>query len=119
MTRREAVSAAATELTLAEQARLEGNAGKMRVCARRAAGTVTGWWAGETGRPGWPPDALALLKHLAADPGVPEDVRAAAHRLTARILPDFRSPSPEDPVEDARRVIGALLGAEPGRDAGG
>lgn len=119
MTRREAVAAAAAELALAEQARLEGNAGKMRVCARRAAGTVTGWWAGETGRPGWPPDALALLKRLAEEPGVPEEAQAAAQRLTARILPDFRSPSPEDPVEDARRVIGALLGTEPGRDAAG
>jgi hypothetical protein len=91
----------------------------MRVCARRAAGTVTGWWAGDTGRPDWPRDVLALLKHLAADPGVPAEVRSAALRLTARILPDFRSPSPEDPVEDARRVIGGLLGAEPGSDAGG
>lgn len=115
MTRGEAVSAAAAELARAEQARHEGNAGRMRVCARRAAGIVTGWWVGETGREGWPRDALALLKHLAADSGVPEDVRAAAHRLTVRILPDFRAPSPEDPVEDSRRVIGGLLGLEPGR----
>lgn len=118
MTREESERTAATELARAQQAREEGNEGKRRVCARRAAGAVLVWWAEATGRRGWPPDALALLRRLGQEEDVPGNIRAAAERLTARITPDFRPPHAEDPADDARLLIGWLLAAAGDRPPG-
>jgi hypothetical protein len=101
----------ALELSRAEEARLAGNEGMARVCSRRAAGMALG--ARRVVRGGRDEDALALLRGVASEEGVPQEVRKAAERLTARVRPDFTPAHSHDPIEDARTIIRYCTGAEP------
>jgi hypothetical protein len=98
------------ELDRAEEARNAGNPGMMRVCARRAAGIAITAWLDSNPRRGWGIDALTQLQHLEAEKEIPQDARLAARRLTARVNVDFQHPFQQDPVEDCRLIIRALLG---------
>lgn len=98
------------ELLAGRAAQAAGNAGRARVCARRAAGLgIKAWFQrpgaarGEAG--GWDGDALAQLKRLLAEPGVPAPVRAAAARLTTKVDVEHKVPFAADPLEDAERII--------------
>lgn len=93
------------ELEAARRARAAGNEGRARVCARRAAGRAIQVYYRQVEGPGWDGDALKQLERLRADGAVPEPVRQAAARLTAVVDFDHRLPFPEDPLEDARRLI--------------
>jgi hypothetical protein len=93
------------ELTRAVQAQLEGNPGKARVCARRAAGWAIRAYYQRIDGPHWGGDAMTQLKRLQNDAAVPEPVRAAAARLTTKVDFDHRLPFADDPVEDARGII--------------
>jgi hypothetical protein len=99
----------AVERARALSAREEGNEGKVRVCARRAAGIAVAHWHERHGRDHRGRDALSLLKGLREDPAAPPEVREAAGRLTARVTPEFTSPHGEDPLDDADIVIRRLL----------
>ncbi len=99
----------AAERARAYAARAEGNEGKVRVCARRAAGAALSYWLEEGGRLDWGRDALGRLKALREEPAAPPEVRDAAGRLTARITPDFTSPHGVDPLDDAEIVIRWLM----------
>ena len=99
----------ATDLAAAQLAREEGKEGMARVCARRGAGRAISAWikgGGEMKRPG---DAVSLLRSLETTPDVPEDIRKAAGRLISRVNPDFTPAHPEDPIEDARLIIGFCM----------
>ena len=96
------------ELNAASAARTGGNAGKMRVCARRAAGAAITWLLLRHPCPGWGTDAVTQLLHLQNDPGFSQEARDAAKRLTLRISADFTYPSSGDPIEDARAIIHAI-----------
>lgn len=102
------------EFRMADAARTAGNAGMVRVCARRAAGAAIGCWLADHPRPGWGADAVTRLRGLHGDPGMPAEIRQAAARLTARVTADFRSPYPDDPLEDARSIIRHLHGSDTG-----
>jgi hypothetical protein len=93
------------ELTRAVQAQLEGNPGKARVCARRAAGWATRAYYQHIDGPHWGGDAMTQLKRLQNDAAVPEPVRAAAARLTTKVNFDHTLPFEADAVEDARGII--------------
>ena len=92
------------EFSAAAKAAAEGNSGKVRVCARRAAGAAVRWYL--TRRPDgqWGSDAVAQLQYLAKNASFPVEIRDAADRLTARISPEFQYPSMSDPVADARTI---------------
>jgi hypothetical protein len=109
MTRAAAEALIAVERARALAARAEGNEGKVRVCARRAAGIAIAHWRERQGREIRGSDALSLLKGLRDDPAAPAKVREAAERLTARVTPEFTSPHAEDPLDDADIVIRRLL----------
>ena len=98
------------ELATGAAAALEGNNGKARVCARRAAGAAIEYWL--QSHPGRLSsiDALNRLREVSRDSEVPSGVRMAAARLTSRITPEFRSPHPEDPLEDAGVLVDYFLG---------
>jgi hypothetical protein len=98
------------ELAAGRAAQAAGNAGRARVCARRAAGLgIRAWFQrraaarGETG--GWGGDALTQLKRVQAEPEVPEAVRAAAARLTTKVDFDHQLPFDDDPLEDAGLIL--------------
>jgi hypothetical protein len=95
-----------------EHARLalkSGNDGRARVCARRAAGIAIGVWLSRRDETGWPVDAINRLRFAREHSSLPDDVRGAAGRLTARVTPDFTSPFDADPVEDALILVRHFL----------
>ena len=98
----------AAELEKAERARLAGNEGMARVCARRAAGIAArAFLARHAVRL---PDASAYkaLQALAEFPGLPEELRNAAVHLTTRLTEAFSLPMDADLIADAHKLIGAL-----------
>jgi hypothetical protein len=112
LTRETAVELIEKELSQAAQAAGEGNAGMVRVCARRASGIAIRFWLQQHPRKFWGIDAMNQLRNVHLDQAVPLGVRSAARRLTARITPEFESPYKTDPVEDSRMIINHFLGAD-------
>ena len=55
------------EFATAREADRAGNDGKVRVCARRAAGQAITWYLARFPHPAWGTDALTQLKHLKDD----------------------------------------------------
>lgn len=97
------------ELQAAYQARQEGNEGKARVCARRAAGwAITLHYEDDPGTT-LPVSAYRVLQWFQVQEATPEALKQAAARLTAQINEDHDLPHPQDPLEDARALIGAML----------
>jgi uncharacterized protein (UPF0147 family) len=97
------------EFSQAAQAEVEGNDGMVRVCARRAAGVAIRFWLQQHPRKFWGIDAMNQLRNVHLDQSVPQGVRSAARRLTARIPAEFESPQKSDPVEDSRVIITHFL----------
>lgn len=97
------------EMDRATEARANGNEGQARVCARRAAGWAVGIFGqkrlGEESR--W--HAYQNLIWLQSQEKISVDLREAAIRLTTRVDVDHALPHTEDPLEDARMIITALL----------
>ena len=93
------------ELMAARLAQAAANAGRARVCARRAAGwAVRAWYQAREG-PGWAGDALKQLRRLSADAAAPEAVRQAAARLVTKVDHEHRVPFDDDPVVDAEKIV--------------
>lgn len=93
------------ELHTAEETRKQGIEGRARVCARRGAGFAVAWLLTSRGQQVRDTDSLNLLKSLQNDSTIPDEVRAASMRLTARITPHFTYAFSTDPLEDARIIV--------------
>lgn len=91
----------AAEVRQAIASRAAGNEGRARVCARRAAGFGLSLARGGSNRP----NAYELLREAADDQELPEPIRQAAARLSARVTPAHRLPHGEDPLADARLIL--------------
>ncbi|MEE9514116.1 MAG: hypothetical protein V3V46_08560 [Anaerolineales bacterium] len=98
------------ELEDADRARIDGNEGRARVCARRAAGWAVSIARSLTEGKGIESNAYDMLRWLAQQSDTPDAARSAATRLSARVSHDHTLPFPEDPIEDARMICEALLG---------
>ena len=96
------------ELEKAERARLSGNEGRARVCARRAAGTAARDFLTRHGVGLRNTSAYAALQALAEYPGLAPDLRVAALHLTTRLTETFTLPMDADLIADARKLIGEL-----------
>lgn len=88
----------------------EGNAGKGRVCSRRAAGMALKGWLANAPREGYGRSFMHHLNALADDETVTAmDIREAAARLCARKRPegDYTVPIPKTltPMDDARHIM--------------
>lgn len=101
------------ELAGAAEAWSAGNAGKGRVCARRAAGMALKAWLVGDPRPDGPDYGRSFMHHLRAladDPAAGIAVREAASRLAARPVPEqgFSAPLPAKltPMYDAELIMG-------------
>jgi hypothetical protein len=96
------------ELENAEGARLAGNEGRARVCARRAAGIAARNFLAGHAFPLRDRSALTALKVLAEFPGLAPDLQTAALHLVTRVNEEFTLPLDADLIADARKLIGGL-----------
>jgi len=100
------------ELDRARAALSEGNDGKARVCARRAAGVVLAAHYRSKGGGGWSGDAQTLLVKAASDGAFSPGAREAAVRLTTSVTRRESLPFSTDPVADALLIISDLSGGD-------
>jgi hypothetical protein len=90
------------EIDLAERFRREGNEGRARVCARRAAGwALRSTFRQATGRPP-PGDVVTILCWYRDLPQASARLRSAAGRLAVTVTASHELPHAEDPLDDAR-----------------
>lgn len=97
------------ELEQALAARLAGNEGRARVCARRAAGAAARDFLtrNRVTLPG--PSAIDALHALAEFPALPPDLLSATVHLTVRVTEEFALPVDADLIADARLMCEKLL----------
>jgi hypothetical protein len=93
------------ELEKAERARLSGNEGQARVCARRAAGTAARDFLTRQGVRPRNPSGYAALQALGEFPGLAPDLQVAVNHLTTRVTETFNLPMYADLIADARKLI--------------
>ena len=93
------------EMGLAAEARRQGNEGKARVCARRAAGWAVGECFDEDTSQSAPRSAWSILQAVACDVRQPSSVRLAAEHLTLRINTEHMLPDDADLLADAELLI--------------
>ena len=93
------------ELLLAKQSRIEGNEGRARVCARRAAGAAAQRFLLKAGITDQPENAMESLQTLRSEPGLPDRVITAIDRLIQKVDLDYNLPADVDLIIEAERVI--------------
>jgi len=93
------------ELFCSENARLTGNEGKARVCARRAAGIAVRALFNASGETVKDPSAYAVLNHLCQLETTPRHIKETASRMLTRVAPDYTLPIQTDLIADARVLI--------------
>jgi hypothetical protein len=96
------------ELEKAERARLAGNEGRARVCARRAAGSAARDFLIRHGVRLRNSSAYAALQALVEFPALAPDLQIAALHLTTRLTETFTLPLDADLISDAHKLIGGL-----------
>ena len=102
----------AREMKMAEKARAQGNEGKARVCARRAAGIVADAYLRKRGIATPAMTAYERVKLLATWPGLPEGVPQVVGHLTTRVNENYDLPIDADLVADAQWLARVLLPEE-------
>jgi hypothetical protein len=104
------------EMDSAFAARLAGNEGRARVCARRAAGLAAQDFLNRKyvvikfdahGR-NLSSSAYEALQTLATFPGLAPELKQAVVHLTMRVTPEFQLPNGIDLIEEAQKLIGGL-----------
>jgi hypothetical protein len=96
------------ELAAAQAAQQDGNAGKARVCARRAVGCATAAWLARLPVPRWQGDAMAHLRQIQQDESFPLSLRKAAERLSTSVTRQQTAPFTADPYADAKLLVAYL-----------
>jgi hypothetical protein len=100
------------ELLLAKQSRREGNEGRARVCARRAAGAAVQLYLDEKGLLDKQENAIQALETLRQMKGLPVQVMQAVDWLLKRVNIDYNLPPEVDLIQEACIVIGFVEGEE-------
>lgn len=93
------------ELLLAKQSRIEGNEGRARVCARRAAGAAAQVYLQKAGYGDRAENALESLATLKSELKLPERVARAIDCLLQRVDLDHNLPGDVDLINEAATVI--------------
>lgn len=93
------------ELLLAKQSRIEGNEGRARVCARRAAGAAAQDYLLKAGIGERTENALESLLTLKVELELPDQVEKAIDWLLHRVDLDHNLPAEVDLIIEAERVI--------------
>jgi len=97
------------ELAQAEEAKLKGNEGMARVCARRAAGIIAGEYLGRLSITTDDASAYNRLRVLSARPELRDELREAVSHLLLRVTPEHTLPVEADLLSDARLLAFELL----------
>ena len=93
------------ELLLAKQSRQEGNEGRARVCARRAAGAAAQGYFLEVDHLPKGESVIKSLVRLGGLDQIPDRVREAVNWLVARVDEDHSFPPEVDLIQEAGIVI--------------
>jgi len=96
------------EFKMAQDALNAENQGKMRVCARRAAGIAIREYLIQRGINPPSVSAYDLLKFLDEMDDTPPDLRQASAYLRLRVTEEFRLPVDVDLVAEAKKICTAL-----------
>jgi hypothetical protein len=97
------------ELNLAESAREDGNEGKARVCARRAAGHIAGEYLLRHGVTVHSTSAYICLQQLEKIPDLGLRTREIIHYFLVHVNQDHKLPVDIDLIAEARWLAQALL----------
>jgi hypothetical protein len=97
------------EFERAEQARVRGNEGQARVCARRAAGIAAREYFARRGETIRTQSAYDLLNLLTEDSSLADDLRQIAAYLTLRVDEEFKLPVKVDLIIEARKLCEGLI----------
>jgi len=87
------------ELVLARTSDNQGNQGRARVCARRAAGWAVQEYLVQQGEPVSSPSTFDHLKYLAQKEGLAPRIYQALHRLTIKLEKDSLDDEAYYPIE--------------------
>jgi HEPN domain-containing protein len=98
-----------TEFERAEAARVSGNEGQARVCARRAAGVAIREYYARRGQIIRTPSAYDLLQMLVDEAQLPLELKQAAAYLILRVNEEFKLPVDVDLLNEARKLCDGLL----------
>ncbi len=93
------------ELLLAKQSRIEGNEGRARVCARRAAGAAAQAYLQQAGYRDRADNALESLRKLKGDLDLPERIEVSIRCLLQRVDEEHNLPQDMDLITEAEKVI--------------
>jgi len=97
------------ELNNARTARANGNEGKARVCARRAAGLALRNYFKKQDLPEEGLSAYQLLKAFLNLSGIPPKAKQNAINLTLRVTESFNLPDHVDLITEARSLCEQLV----------
>jgi hypothetical protein len=101
---------AKNELNLAENARNLGNEGRARVCARRAAGYVTGEYLQRKNIEIHSESALQRLKYLESTADLSSIEKETLHHFLIHTTPEHKLPIDADLIVDVHLLTRLLLG---------
>jgi len=93
------------EILLAKQSRQEGNEGRARVCARRAAGAAVKEYLVKKGISQKQENAIQSLLIFSQSENLPVQVQEAVDWLVQRVNQDHNLPSEVDLIHEAGIVI--------------
>ena len=97
------------EFDRANQARVKGNEGQARVCARRAAGIAIREYLTRRGTHIPSTSAYDLLNLLKEDSLLPPNLKLVADHLTLRVTEEFKLPVEADLIAEAQILCEWLL----------
>ena len=97
------------ELSLAKKALNDGNNGKARVCARRAAGIAISYWLEFQPKMNWGESSINLLNEVKNYKPLKEEIRLAAERLTTSVSKKDSLQFTADPMYDSKIIIEYFL----------
>jgi len=98
------------ELKMARTARISGNEGRARVCARRAAGHVIGEYLSRSETTFPSESALERLKFLESSPLITDQQRETIGHFLVHTTPDHELPIDADLIEDVHLLARQLMG---------
>lgn len=97
------------ELRQAEIARRDGNEGRARVCARRAAGIIVAEYLERINRPATGPSAYDRLRFFCSQEDLPSHARQVASHFLERVTTEWTLPIDADLLAEARWLADELL----------
>jgi hypothetical protein len=92
------------EMDAARRAQVEGNEGRARVCARRAAGAAAGEYLRQRLIDDIPVSAMDRLRLLENFPNFPLEIQQTAQRLLLRVDTQFNLPEQIDLIAEAQKL---------------